>query len=341
MKFATSTNVEIIEELLRDFFRGRELPPEQEDIVRNYLKTSAGQKFAAELMDKDISGILNGNEDRLPTLSVPAGLRDKILKEIGRRNRRRGRLHNWSRVAAVALPFIFLNILLLGELRNRNTDKLQYRRIEVPAGEQMRVLMTDGTSIMLNSEATLEYPVLFARRNREVRLRGEAYFDIAKDQKRPFYVRTGDLTVKVLGTKFNLNTISSEYTTVYLQEGHVDIHEHISGKNRSYDLYPGQFLKVDKESGRAQLQKNADSMAIMGWMHKRYYFKNTPLRDLLAFLERNYGLQCRVSDERLYKYTYTINFYNESVDQILSAMERITPVHIVRVNDSITVHPLH
>ncbi len=336
MKSATSPNVEITEKLLHDFFRGN-CPPELEDTVRNYLKTPAGQKFAAELMDEDISGMLKGDE--LPSPSVPADLRDRILLEIGRRNRRRERLRNWSRIAAVALPFIFLNILLLGELRDRNTDNLQYRRLEVPAGEQMRVLMTDGTSVMLNSEAILEYPVPFARRSREVRLRGEAYFDIAKDRKRPFYVRTEELTVRVLGTKFNLNTISSEHTTVYLQEGHVAVREHISGQNRSYDLYPGQFLKVDKESGGAQLQKKADSTVIMGWIHKRYYFKNTPLRDLLAFLECNYGVQCRVADERLYKYTYTINFYNESLDQILSAMERITPVHIVRVNDSITVHP--
>ena len=81
-------------------------------------------------------------------------------------------------------------------------------------------------------------------------------------------------------------------------------------------------------------------MQPVGWMHKRYYFKNTPLKDLLEFLERNYGVTCRVTDSRLYKYTYTINFNNESVDQILSAMERITPMRIVRVADSITIHPL-
>lgn len=339
MKPAASPDTEMTEKSLHDFFRGN-CPPELEDDVRKYLKTPAGQKFAAGLMDEDIAGVLGGDEQRLPAQPVPVGLRDRILQEIGRRNRRRERLRSWSRVAAVALPFVFLNILLLGELRDRNTGDLSYRRLEVPAGEQMRVLMADGTAVTLNSESVLEYPVSFARRNREVRLQGEAFFDIAKDPKRPFHVRTEELTVRVLGTKFNLNTLSPEQTTVYLQEGHVDVREHVSGQNRSYDLQPGQFLRVDKESGGAQLQKNADSAAVMGWMHKRYYFKNTPLRDLLAFLERSYGVQCRVTDGRLYKYTYTINFYNESVDQILSAMERITPVHIVRVNDSVTVEPL-
>ena len=150
MKPAAWPDVVITEKLLRDFFRG-ECPPESEAVVRNYLKTPAGQKFAAESMDEDISGVLNGDEERLPIPSIPADLRDRILCEIGRRTRRRERLRNWSRVAAVARPFIFLNIVLLGELRHRNVDESRYRQIEVPAGEQLRVLLTDGTSVLLNS----------------------------------------------------------------------------------------------------------------------------------------------------------------------------------------------
>lgn len=127
---------------------------------------------------------------------------------------------------------------------------------------------------------------------------------------------------------------------LYLQEGRVNIEEHLSGKRRSYDITPGQLFEMNRISGRCSLLPNADTAAVVGWMHKRYYFKNTPLKDLLEFLERNYGVTCRVTDSRLYKYTYTINFNNESVDQILSAMERITPMRIVRVADSITIHPL-
>ena len=148
------------------------------------------------------------------------------------------------------------------------------------------------------------------------------------------------MTVRVLGTKFNLNTSAPESTQLYLQEGRVSIEEHLSGKRRSYDIAPGQLFEMDRVSGRCTLLPNADTAAVVGWMHKRFYFKNTPLKDLLGFLEHNYGVECRVTDSRLYKYTYTINFNNESVDQILSAMERITPMRIVRVADSITIHPL-
>lgn len=235
---------------------------------------------------------------------------------------------------------MFLNLLLLGRLYDWGGEQVAYQKVYVPAGEQLRMLMADGTSVLLNSETTLEYPTRFDRRNRNVRLQGEAYFDVAKDPHRPFRVETGDLTVRVLGTRFNLNTSAPESTLLYLQEGRVNIEEHLSGKRRSYDITPGQLFEMNRISGRCSLLPNADTAAVVGWMHKRYYFKNTPLKDLLEFLERNYGVTCRVTDSRLYKYTYTINFNNESVDQILSAMERITPMRIVRVADSITIHPL-
>ncbi|WP_195458713.1 FecR domain-containing protein [Alistipes sp. D31t1_170403_E11] len=325
-------------ELLLAYFDGK-CPSEQENDIRLYLKTPSGQQAASELMDKDIASVLNGEAGNAAPMP-PAGLREKILREIGLRIRRRQRIRTLSRIAAVALPLVFLNLLLLGRLYDWGGEQIAYQKIYVPAGEQLRMLMADGTSVMLNSETTLEYPARFDRRNRHVRLQGEAYFEVAKDPARPFRVEAGGMTVRVLGTKFNLNTSAPESTQLYLQEGRVSIEEHLSGKRRSYDIAPGQLFEMDRVSGRCTLLPNADTAAVVGWMHKRFYFKNTPLKDLLGFLEHNYGVECRVTDSRLYKYTYTINFNNESVDQILSAMERITPMRIVRVADSITIHPL-
>ncbi len=338
MKQAKRTTIIYSRESLLAYFDGK-CPPEQEYSIRLYLKTPAGQQAAAELMDTDIVSQLN-RKGGIAGPTPPADLRDKILREIGQRIRRGQRIRTLSRIAAVALPLVFLNLLLLGRLYDWGGEQIAYQKVYVPAGEQLRMLMADGTSVLLNSETTLEYPTRFDRRNRNVRLQGEAYFEVAKDPHRPFRVETGDLTVRVLGTRFNLNTSAPESTLLYLQEGRVNIEEHLSGKRRSYDITPGQLFEMNRISGRCSLLPNADTAAVVGWMHKRYYFKNTPLKDLLEFLERNYGVTCRVTDSRLYKYTYTINFNNESVDQILSAMERITPMRIVRVADSITIHPL-
>ena len=341
MKPISSPRPETDRDLLLAFFEGN-CPPEREKEARRLLKTPAGQMIAAKAMDRDIKQALN-DPHALLSEAVPqpsAELRERILKEIGRRSRRHNRLLKLRMAAAVALPLILLNLLLLTQLEPWDGVETASRKIVVPAGEQMHVLMADGTSVMLNSETTLEYPTRFDRRRREVKLHGEAFFDVAKDAKRPFVVQTDGLSIRVVGTRFNLNTASPGITSLYLQEGKVRARELVSGREHNYELHPGQLLELNRESGETLLKSDADSTQLMGWMHKRYYFKNTPLRDLLAFLERNYGVECRVCDESLYRYTYTINFYNESIDQILSAMERITPLRIVRINDSITIYPL-
>lgn len=340
MKPTHSTQSEIDHDLLLAYFEGN-CPPEDEAKVRQFLKTPAGQRFASEAMDRDIENRLNHPED-LPDETTPQPsdqLRDRVLREINRRSRRHARLLKAKIAAAVALPLLLLN-LLLTQLPSWDDRQIACRKIEVPAGEQMRVLMADGSTVVLNSETTLEYPEHFSRRKREVKLHGEAFFEVAKDSKRPFFVHTDGLSIRVVGTRFNLNTSSPQATSLYLQQGKVIAREEISGHDHTYEMLPGQLLELNRESGKISVKTDAGSLNLMGWMHKRYYFKNTPLRDLLAFLERNYGVECHVSDERLYKYTYTINFYNESIDQILSAMERITPLRIVRINDSITINPL-
>ena len=101
-------------ELLLAYFDGK-CPSEQENDIRLYLKTPSGQQTASELMDKDIASILNGEAGNAAPMP-PASLREKILREIGLRIRRRQRIRTLSRIAAVALPLVFLNLLLLGRL---------------------------------------------------------------------------------------------------------------------------------------------------------------------------------------------------------------------------------
>lgn len=341
MKPPHSSHSEIDRDLLLAYFEGS-CPPEREAEVRLFLKTPAGQRIASEAMERDIENWLNHPKEFLneATPQPSAQLRDRILREINRRSLRHNRLLKVKIAIAVALPLILLNLLLLNQLTPWDNRQTASRKIEVPAGEQMRVLMADGSTVVLNSKTTLEYPEYFSRRKREVKLHGEAFFEVAKDAKRPFFVHTDGLSVRVAGTRFNLNTSSPRATSLYLQQGKVIVREEVSGRARTFEMQPGQLLELNRESGHISVKANADSLNLMGWMHKRYYFKNTPLRDLLAFLERNYGVECHVSDDSLYKYTYTINFYNESIDQILSAMERITPLRIVRINDSITINPL-
>ena len=96
-------------------------------------------------------------------------------------------------------------------------------QIEVPIGERASLRLSDGTLVWLNSGSRLEYPTHFATDNRQVRLEGEAYFEVQRDESLPFIVQTNTVDVKVLGTKFNVSSYAKEETKVTLKEGKVQV----------------------------------------------------------------------------------------------------------------------
>ena len=207
-----------------------------------------------------------------------------------------------------------------------------------PAGEHLRVLLADGSAVTLNACSELRYPERFARRRREVRLvRGEAFFEVAHDASAPFTVETDDVSVEVLGTKFNVNAYDKEVTTVYLKEGKVRLTERVTGRQNRYLMAPDEMLAVDRNARTCRAVRPAGKSAPEAWLHNNYAFTNAPLEDVVEFLERHYAVEIEVADARILQYSYTMEFYNETIDEVLSVMSQITPIRYSRVNDRITV----
>ena len=96
-----------------------------------------------------------------------------------------------------------------------------HNRIEIPRGGEFQITLSDGTRVWLNAASELEYPVEFAADMREVKLQGEAYFEVATDADHPFLVRVGHYCLQVYGTKFNLNTYEPNRIEVALVEGSI------------------------------------------------------------------------------------------------------------------------
>ena len=212
------------------------------------------------------------------------------------------------------------------------------RSVQVPAGEHLRVLLADGSAVTLNACSELRYPERFARRRREVRLvRGEAFFEVAHDASAPFTVETDDVSVEVLGTKFNVNAYDKEVTTVYLKEGKVRLTERVTGRQNRYLMAPDEMLAVDRNARTCRAVRPAGKSAPEAWLHNNYAFTNAPLEDVVEFLERHYAVEIEVADARILQYSYTMEFYNETIDEVLSVMSQITPIRYSRVNDRITV----
>ena len=120
---------------------------------------------------------------------------------------------------------------------------LVYNTITVPRGGEYQLTLSDGTRVWLNAETELKYPVAFVGEGREVMLKGEAYFEVAKNVSRPFVVKTEQLDIKVLGTSFNMKSYPSETQQVTLVQGKVEVRV----GNYSRKLQPGEQLNYSSE----------------------------------------------------------------------------------------------
>ena len=268
-------------------------------------------------MDADIAQALS-SERETGGVDVPSL---KLLDAIDAKIRRRNRRSVAGAFAAVCLPLVALCLTAFAELYGWGHEPVM-RSVQVPAGEHLRVLLADGSAVTLNACSELRYPERFARRRREVRLvRGEAFFEVAHDASAPFTVETDDVSVEVLGTKFNVNAYDKEVTTVYLKEGKVRLTERVTGRQNRYLMAPDEMLAVDRNARTCRAVRPAGKS----------------LEDVVEFLERHYAVEIEVADARILQYSYTMEFYNETIDEVLSVMSQITPIRYSRVNDRITV----
>jgi transmembrane sensor len=192
------------------------------------------------------------------------------------------------------------------------SDKAEpvYNTIETPVGGKYQLNLADGTKVWLNSSSSLRFPIFFSDDNREVELKGEAYFEVSKDFKRKFSVRSGIQTVEVLGTQFNINAYSDEKsikTTLF--EGEIRVID--LKTNDSKLLKPGEQSNVDQS---IQI-KRIDTQAEIAWKEGYFYFKKADIQTVMRQLGRWYGVTTR------YEGNIPVNHFSGSISNSLTLLE--------------------
>ncbi len=186
----------------------------------------------------------------------------------------------------------------------------------IPRGGENTVILADGTTVHLNAGSKLTYPVRFAGKRRVVVLEGEAYFDVVKDETRPFIVQTHLGEVTVLGTAFNINayTDASVYTT--LVHGKVQFSSSSIG---TIILSPGEQAVV---SANGSEKRMVDLDEYVGWVDGRYVFNNRPLGEIMQTFERWYDIQVYYETPHLRDITYSgsLKRYG-TINSFLDALE--------------------
>lgn len=201
------------------------------------------------------------------------------------------------------------------------------------SGIVQEVSLPDGTTIQLNNRSKLIYPEQFTGDLREVFLEGEAYFDVAHNKKKPFVVSTGELKIRVLGTKFTVNAISmnSQITTTLL-EGSVDV----SDNNAHKLMKPNQQLTYDVNTRKMSLVDLANAEKEVRWTKNVWVLSDTPLLTICQRLEQQFGVKFIVVNDELIEKSFTGEFQtSEPLDSILKTMQITTSFKYERKGDNI------
>ncbi len=236
-----------------------------------------------------------------------------------------------------------------------NSADTTLNKITAPNGSKTQVLLSDGTSIWLNSGSTLEYPQTFTKKYREVKLTGEGYFDVATNPDKPFIVKTSDLSIKALGTIFNVKSYPDEGTIeTTLLEGSVAItkRDDDQGTNNIVVLKPNERATFIKKEGKILqtefisripvetntrdvarprkeqmiLSKIGDSEPYTSWKDGKLVFRNENFEVLCIMLERWYDVKININSEELKSYHYTGTLQNENIVDAIEAFKLTVPL---------------
>jgi Fe2+-dicitrate sensor, membrane component len=160
-----------------------------------------------------------------------------------------------------------------------------YNTILVPRGKKFRLTLEDGTRIWLNADSRLRFPARFAANKRHVELEGEGYFEVAHATEKPFTVSYKDKTVRVLGTRFNINAYHSSEAVTLLQ-GSIEW----SGLQRNIVLQPGQQVQVQASGVNTRTVKAEDYIL---WIKNTLLLEQKTVKNLFDEIERHYDIEVR------------------------------------------------
>jgi len=310
-------DTKIIEKVL-----SKSASPDEARRVATWFATDKGQEYFSQRFDRE-SYLLN--EKLIAEWSdheIPAErMKIRFLSQL----KMRVRTFRFKVAAAVIIPFIILaGTFTFVANRLGVFSGNEMAEVIVPFGEQLQVMLQDGTTVQLNSGSHLQYPKSFGLFSRKVKLTGEAFFSVAKENGRPFVVNLNEINVKVTGTKFNVKAYPDDRRiTVALEEGSVNIADK---SNHVYSLKVGQNADYDRDSGICTVSAAEDMTVNTAWLTKSLNFYRTPLKDILRTLERQYEVQFVVNDSSLLNYKFSISTSKVNAGEILLDLEKVSKI---------------
>lgn len=314
------------------------LRPSENDIwqVLDGKDSRAAEKVAVWLSSEEGMNWISDNSDEIfrklteseSEVDVPT---EEMLENIHRQIRMLIRKRKLRRIvsvaAAVLLPVMFISLFWINI--NSRVGNILFASSETVSesavlGERKVVVFQDGTKVYLNAGSKLSYPSFWSLSDRDVKLEGEAFFQVEKNPKRPFVVDMNGVSLTVYGTRFNAKAYpQDDAVEVILFDG--DVVFNAVGKD--YDMEPSEQLAYSRSTGNVEIisLKSPDDQIL--WTENVIMFRNNTLREIADVLSRWYNVSFVMEDELLYSRTFTLKTDHQPLHVLLEEMEYVSDLH--------------
>ena len=311
--------------------------PEEIASLKQYLETTHQSSPESILFDIDAA-------DPVQPMQLSDRERSDMLSAIlGKPPKERPSISKYHRIAWMAAASVLLvtaGSIVFRRIGAKEKAAINYVMAKAAFGEQKRLLLPDGTRVVLNAGSEIQYPSTFSDTVREVRIKGEAFVDVVRIPEQPFIVQTAHLSTRVLGTSFNVRDFEEETgAQVQVRSGKVQVALNPQGEERAALVVLNASQEADYTAGTAEglKMKQVDGEEIAGWTSHKLFFNDKNIREILQELERIYNVRFNAGADSAFLKRYTFHIDKINLDSTLETISLLTDVHFVRNKSIIQV----
>jgi ferric-dicitrate binding protein FerR (iron transport regulator) len=294
--------------LLTTFWNQKKIPPQKSDVNKYWKQMVNNTGINSTLTQpKEVKIIQKASKEKI--IQIPVWYRNKRLLR-----------YTAILLSIIALPFLWRAI----ETSFFTPATEELKKILVSSGQKKKILLPDGTKVILDSGTHFRYPLKFKKKIREVFLNGEGYFEVHSNVYKPFVVRANKAIIKVVGTKFNVRAWKdTQKVKVAVTEGKVSLNSEGAKDDDKVIIIKGH-LSVLPDNGKPSKPYQGDLNKELSWINREMAFENVPLAEVLKQLERWYGIKFNIADDISDLNSLTVFLQNESLGNILKLLVAIT-----------------